>query len=95
MNVALDKALPNGPWRARLTLVSGLEKRTAEATITFPEAVGAAPAVPVDDPGIPWWVIVAGAAFLLVLLLALALVLGRRRRRRERQPAGHRSVTRQ
>jgi hypothetical protein len=32
----LDKRLPNGPWKARLTLRSGMVQRTVSATITFP-----------------------------------------------------------
>lgn len=51
VSVLLDQALPTGPWRARMTVVSGLEERTARATITFPETPGAAPAVPVEGSG--------------------------------------------
>jgi hypothetical protein len=34
--VMLDKRLPNGPWKARLTLQSGIVSRTVSATFTFP-----------------------------------------------------------
>jgi len=81
VSVLLDEALPNGPWRAHLTVTSGLEKRTAEATITFPETVGTAPAVPVEDSdGTPGWLIGGGLA-LLLLLAGLMVILASRRRR--------------
>jgi hypothetical protein len=38
VTVKLDKAIPAGPWRAKLTLESGLTKRSATATLTFPES---------------------------------------------------------
>lgn len=40
VSVPLTERLPNGPWRAHIRLRSGLTKRTAEATITFPIASG-------------------------------------------------------
>lgn len=36
--VTLDRAIPAGPWAARLTLRSGTTEREATATITFPDA---------------------------------------------------------
>lgn len=52
VEVFLDPALPAGPWRARLELVSGTVTREAEATLTFPRDAGAAaartPATPVE-----------------------------------------------
>ncbi|WP_217503722.1 DUF916 domain-containing protein [Streptomyces lunaelactis] len=36
VSVALDDGLPNGPWKARLSLASGRVKETVTATITFP-----------------------------------------------------------
>src|SRR6185436_940317 len=38
VSIALDKALPAGPWDAQITLRSGLVERTTRATITFPKA---------------------------------------------------------
>lgn len=38
VSVALDGRLPNGPWKARLTLVSGRVQETVTATVTFPSA---------------------------------------------------------
>ena len=41
VTVFLDKALPAGPWHARIELQSDLLKHAAEGTITFPAASGA------------------------------------------------------
>ena len=37
VTVTLDKAIPAGPWKAKLSLESGLTKRSASATLTFPK----------------------------------------------------------
>ncbi|WP_212747235.1 peptidase [Streptomyces montanus] len=36
VSVALDDKLPNGPWKAKLTLASGRVRETATATVSFP-----------------------------------------------------------
>lgn len=87
VTVALDKQIPAGPWRARMDLRSGLIKRAAEATITFPTAPGTS-ATPVKAQNIPLaknrHVLVPVAVLLLVALaIALFLLLWRRRRRDE------------
>lgn len=41
-SVRLNRHLPLGPWRAQLTLTSGLIHREARATITFPTLAAAA-----------------------------------------------------
>ena len=46
VTVKLNKALPAGPWHARIQLRSGLIQRAAEGTITFPSAAGTC-----RDPG--------------------------------------------
>ncbi|WP_405597130.1 DUF916 domain-containing protein [Streptomyces sp. NBC_01410] len=38
VSVTLDDSLPNGPWKARLSLASGRVKETVTATVTFPTA---------------------------------------------------------
>jgi hypothetical protein len=38
VSVALDDSLPDGPWKARLSLASGRVKETLNATVTFPSA---------------------------------------------------------
>lgn len=41
VSVVLDERLPDGPWKARLTLESGMIKRAVSATVTFPSGAGA------------------------------------------------------
>lgn len=80
VSIALDKQLPNGPWKADVEVTSGLLTRTAQATITFPET-GAGETVAVSDRlSIWWWV---GSAALSIGLLAFAGWLAVRRRRSE------------
>ena len=84
VTVVLDKALPAGPWRARIALQSDLLKRAAEATITFPTARGSHGA-PVAARSVPLTrnrdVVVPIAIGLLLFLVILgALLLWRRLR---------------
>jgi hypothetical protein len=90
VTVLLDKALPAGPWLARITLESGLTKRSAQATITFPDAAGPgneASAAPVvlqqndDSSGLPL-VPILGAAAGVGLLGLIALTVFKRPSRR-------------
>jgi hypothetical protein len=87
VTVLLDKALPNGPWLARLDLQSGLLKRAATATITFPDKGAAAPVaaklVQNNKKSPPWLLIGIGVLALLLLLLFLWFILKRRSRPRE------------
>jgi hypothetical protein len=76
----LDAKLPDGPWRVKITVTSGVTTRTAEATLTFPPHAGAGPEVGVDG-GLPWQGI-AAAALAVVLVLALLGYLRVRRNRR-------------
>jgi len=85
VTMPLNKALPRGPWRARITVTSGLDERTEQATVTFPVAAGAATPVPVENVGIPWWVLAQAVVLLLALLLAILAVVLRRRSRHLRQ----------
>ncbi|MBK5306409.1 MAG: peptidase [Frankiaceae bacterium] len=96
VTVLLDKALPAGPWLARIDLQSGLTKRAATATLTFPDA-GAAPAVtaaPVtltqsaSKNGLPLLPIL-GTAGGIGLVGLLALVVFKRPRRRGGSHAKH------
>lgn len=89
VKVVLDKALPAGPWKARIDLESGLLERAAEATITFPETAGqrSAPAkateVPLaQDPDVVVPVAI-GALALVSLMLLFAIWWLRRRRKGE------------
>lgn len=86
IDVPLDAAIQGGPWRATITMRSGLLERRAEAQITFPDQAGAQ-AEPVEalplrenpDVLIP---IAGGLIGLLALLLLLSLLLRRRTRSR-------------
>ncbi|MCU1501743.1 MAG: hypothetical protein JWM12_1097 [Ilumatobacteraceae bacterium] len=87
--VALDQQLPDGPWKATLSLTSGLTTETSSAQITFPSGTGeAAPSSatpsaqqPRKDHGRPALVLVGAAA---AVALTTATIVGVRRRRRRR-----------
>lgn len=84
--VTLEKALPNGPWDARIVLRSGMTEREATATITFPEAAETssepvATAVETDDGSLLLPIIIAVVVLLALFLLTFLLM----RRRRSRQ----------
>jgi MYXO-CTERM domain-containing protein len=85
VTIPLDDQLPAGPWKATITLHSGLVEHIQQATLTFPDT-GAADPVATTDTGAPWWVnpTIIGAACMLLLLLAVVLRTLRRRRRRTR-----------
>ncbi|WP_326824337.1 hypothetical protein [Streptosporangium sp. NBC_01756] len=79
VTVTLDRRIPDGPWKVELTLTSGMVKRTATATVTFPRAGTGLSVFPDLDP-----LILFGAIGGLVALLlgAFALIIRRSRRRR-------------
>lgn len=79
VSVQLHDQLPNGPWDARIELVSGLLSGTAEATITFADAGAGVPIAADPVAGFPRWAAV-GIGVAVLLLLAILLVLLRRRR---------------
>jgi hypothetical protein len=73
----LDEQLPDGPWKARLEVTSGLLTETAQATITFPTS-GTGPTVPISDgPRVWWWT--AGGLLVLGLLTGVLFLLRRGR----------------
>ena len=90
VGITLDESLPNGPWRAEVTLRSGLLEVTSEAEITFPEAGEgeAVPLHPLQDRG----VLLPIALGLLLLALLLLVIAWRRARDRDEEdgegPAG-------
>jgi hypothetical protein len=94
VTVKLDKALPAGPWHARIDLRSGLIERAAEGTITFPSAAGTA-AAPVRAKPVPFaknrnlLVPVALGLIALALIGFILLALLRRRRKDEEDDAHH------
>ena len=75
VTVELDNEIPDGPWTATITLHSGLQERTATASITFPR-IGTAAAVTATEPFL-WWPYVVLAA--LVLAAVAVFILLRRR----------------
>ena len=70
VTIPLDKRLPAGPWKARVDLHSGLVKRHAQATITFPPAAREATS---------WPSFVVALAVLALLLGMTALIVVFRR----------------
>lgn len=84
MTFTPGNGLPDGPWRATLTLASGLTSVTASATVRFTPAAAAA----AQPSGIAWITILSLALIVgLALLLGFAFILARQARRR-RSPAG-------
>jgi hypothetical protein len=82
--VALDPGLPDGPWKATVTVTSGEETRKAQATITFPSGAGTS-AKPVTAESIEQQrriLLPLALALLLAVVLALLLLAWRRRRHR-------------
>jgi len=75
--IELDKAVPAGPWDAKLTLRSGLLERSAKASITFPGSGSARPA-PATPTGAQWPLICLASLVLLLLCAGLAVVVRRR-----------------
>jgi hypothetical protein len=83
--VTLDADLPDGPWKATVTVTSGEETRKAQATITFPSEAGAS-ATPVTAESVEKQrriLLPLALALLLAVVLALLLLAWRRRRRRD------------
>lgn len=87
--VPLDKAIRGGPWKAVISMKSGLLERRAEGLVTFPDAVDtvapevAAKELPLyKDKGVvfPIAIAIVGIVLLLVLAALLRLLLARRRR---------------
>jgi len=80
--VTLDRALPAGPWDARIVLRSGTTEKEATAKITFPDAPAAA-AGPVevepDSGGSSALPLVLGGVGALAVVVAAAVVLRGRR----------------
>lgn len=86
VEVRLSPELPDGPWKATITLRSGTLERSAEATITFPDEAGASAAAvsasSTKESGDDFLALtIAGALALVVLACLLWYLLGRRRQR--------------
>ncbi len=77
VTVRLNERLPSGPWHARIRLVSGLTRGSAEATIRFPES-GSAKAVKAGTNLTDLSIVVVA---LCVALSAVVMIRAMRRRR--------------
>lgn len=86
VSIPLSASLPDGPWKATLTLRSGTIERSVTATLTFP-GVGGSTTVPVDRSFWDryWWAAVGGVV-LLGLAAAAVWWLTRSRRPPARRP---------
>ncbi|MDR8413297.1 peptidase [Nonomuraea sp. 3-1Str] len=81
----LTEQVPDGPWHARIHLVSGLTEGTAAADIRFPSAAGTAEAVAATMDGhLPVAAIGAGAGVSALAAVSFLIVRRRHRSRRER-----------
>jgi hypothetical protein len=86
VTIALDKQVPAGPWKAQITLRSGLLERNAQATITFP-AVGSAPSATTSSTNSRWWYPAVAGLVALLLVIFVLLFLVRRRRPMDKEEA--------
>jgi len=75
----LSSSLPNGPWQASFTMVSGLLTKTAKVTLDFSRA----PATAARNP-FPVVPVAAGVAVFILLVIAALLVTRSRRKMRAR-----------
>ena len=81
--VPLDRALPNGPWDAKITLESGRTSQTVTGSLTFPTESGTSAGPTTDlkgDAKLPMTLFVGIAAGLLPGMFVVWIVLRRRRR---------------
>jgi len=84
--VHLDKSLPDGPWKATVTVVSGEVTHKAQATIRFPATAGASSApVVAESVKKQRRVLIPVAAALVVLVLVALAAYGIQLRKRPRK----------
>lgn len=80
--ITLDKALPNGPWDAKVLLRSGTTTREAGGSVTFPgEPASGSDSVATASGGGSGAIIAAGIGLGALVSIVLLIVLLRRRRR--------------
>ncbi|MCZ7438440.1 hypothetical protein O7598_18675 [Micromonospora sp. WMMC241] len=82
VEVPLDRQLPNGPWRVRLRLESGLLHREVSGTLTFPDSRNAW-GDPASADRYPRWALLL-AGLVILLLAVLPFVVSPRLRARVR-----------
>ena len=80
--VRFPRELPNGPWRIDVALASGMVKRTATGTVTFPDPGAVGRSSNLFAPlGTRWGLIGVCLVAGLLILAALAITARRYRRR--------------
>ena len=87
VQVALDPAIPRGPWDARIVLRSGTTEREATANVTFPEGPAASAGsveVEPDSGGSGLLAPIIGAVVLALIVLGLLVMRGLQKRQRQR-----------
>ncbi|MDV7196878.1 hypothetical protein R4172_04795 [Rhodococcus kroppenstedtii] len=79
LTVALDPALPDGPWTADVSVTSGRVSREGSASVTFPEAGTGTSAelATTRNGGVPFWVWILVAGFVAI---AIGVAVTARRR---------------
>ena len=82
--IAINRRLDNGPWKAELTLTSGLVRRTATTTITFPNPGEPPSTFKLGDVRM----LLAGSAAAGLTILCVLFMLVRRSRRQALVGAG-------
>lgn len=82
----LPRELPNGPWKAEITLRSGLLERQAAADVTFPDAGPGAPLATTGQEDNQWLPVAALVAAAIIALIII-FVLFRKRLHRQRADA--------
>jgi hypothetical protein len=83
MIIPLDPKLPNGPWKASVSVKSGTVERHAEGTIEFPSGPGSSEPVSLNGDLTAWLPLGIGLLVLLVVLaIGAGVLIGRRRAHR-------------
>lgn len=89
--VVLDRAVPAGPWDARIVLRSGMLEREASARVTFPAAVASSSEPVATDTSrggsTPWLPALGGLAAVIALSVGVLLRV-RAKRTDDTTPAG-------
>jgi hypothetical protein len=85
--ITLDKALPKGPWDAKIVLRSGTTTREASASVTFPDQPASASQPVKTKSGSGSGLVIAAGVGALVLIALIVLLLARRRRRDKNEPS--------
>lgn len=83
--VELDPDLPDGPWKATLTMRSGEREKTVTADITFPEPGEDPETFDAEEDTARTWSGIVATVLLVAIILALALIALRTKAPRARR----------